>query len=60
MTGRQKKGIGFVASGILSALVGAIFLGTSVTPDWLGYVLSGVGLLANLFGVTVVTPNTEE
>ena len=59
MTGRKKKGIGYIISGAVFVAVGAVFMGTTVTPDWLALVVQGIGLVANLIGFTTVFPDTE-
>lgn len=59
MTDRKKRGIGFLISGVVFAVVGGIFLGTEVTPDWVGTVVGIVGLVANALGFVTVFPDTE-
>jgi len=60
MTDRKKKGVGFLVSGGLSIAAGIVFFVASATPDWLGIVIQGIGLIAGLLGITVVYPDTEE
>lgn len=59
MTARKKRGIGFLISGVVFAVVSGIFLGTEVTPDWVGTVVGIIGLVANALGFTTVFPDTE-
>lgn len=60
MTTRQKTGIGLVIGGVLALLVGGVFLGTEVTPEWVGFLVQGVGVIADLLGFKVVLPNTGD
>ena len=57
MDDRKKKGIGALASGVVSILIGVIFLVFDVTPDWLPTVLALVGAAANVLGFTLVYPD---
>jgi len=60
MTNRKKKGIGFLISGVVFAGVGVVFMATTVTPDWVGTVITLIGVVANALGFKTVFPDTEE
>lgn len=59
MTARKKRGIGLVISGVVTAVVGGIFIGTEATPEWVALVVQGVGMIAGLLGFTTVFPDTD-
>jgi len=59
MTDRKKKGIGFLITAGIFAIVGGVFIGTDATPEWTGMLIQGIGLIAGLFGFVVVYPDTE-
>ena len=60
MTPRKKKGIGFLVSAGLFALVGGIFVGVEVTPDWVTTVLGIVSAIATALGLVIVIPDTKD
>ena len=60
MTNRKKKGIGFLISGIVFAGVGIVFMSTAVTSDWVGTVITLIGVVANALGFKTVFPDVEE
>lgn len=59
MTARKKKGIGFLITAGIFAIVGGVFIGTDVTPEWVGLLTQGIGLIAGLLGFKIVSPDTE-
>ena len=59
MAPRKKKGIGYLISGGVFVGVGVVMVAFTATPDWLGIVVQGIGLIANLLGFTTVFPDTE-
>jgi len=60
MDTRKKKGIGYIISGTVFVAVGAVFVGLPATPDWVGVVVQGIGLIANLLGFTTVFPDVKD
>jgi hypothetical protein len=60
MTARQKKGVGFLISGLVFVLAGFVFIKFAQTPDWVSVLISAVGGAAGAVGVTLSLPSTTE
>ena len=59
MTARQKRGVGYIVSGVIFTVVGVVFIKTASTPDWVPLAVSVVGSIASVFGLQTVFPDTE-
>ena len=60
MDARKKKGIGFIVSGVATALVGAVLVTTTATPEWVTLALTIAGSVGSVLGFTFVFPDTTE
>lgn len=58
MTDRKKKGIGLLVSAAGFAVAGIVTLATGADPTWLPTVLSIVGAVAGIVGITVTLPGS--
>jgi hypothetical protein len=59
MTDRKRKGITLIITGVGTTVIGGVLLATTATPEWLGIGLAIAAQVANVFGFTVVFPDTE-
>jgi len=59
LTPRKKKGLGYLITGGLFVGIGGIFIGMETTPDFVSLIIQAVGMLAGLFGITVVFPDSD-
>lgn len=57
MNDRQKAGTGLIVSGGISIGLGAILLGTGVTPEWVPIVLNIIGFILPAIGLTANLPH---
>lgn len=57
MSDRKKKGLGFLISGIVFAVVGVLLLATTSSPVWLPTVIAAIGAVGNLVGLILVLPS---
>ena len=60
MTTRKKKGIGLIVTGVVSCIVGGVFLVFTATPVWVITGISVVSAVCNVLGLTFVAPDTKE
>jgi hypothetical protein len=60
MLTRKKKGIGLLIGGVGAIGGGLALLLTQSTPEWISLALQVMGVVANVFGFTVVYPDGEE
>jgi hypothetical protein len=54
---RQKKGLGFIVTGVLFLGVGIITLAFNVAPGWVPTVLTIVSAVAGVIGLSVTLPD---
>jgi hypothetical protein len=57
MTDRKKKGIAFLASGLVFCVVGIILMTTVQTPAWVSIGLQGLAAIGNVVGLALVLPS---
>jgi len=60
MTDRKKKGIGFLITGGLFAVVGLVLVIATETPDIIGTIISIAGMIGEALGFKIVYPDVEE
>jgi len=59
MSDRKKRGVAFLIGGIVTTIVGVVFLQTEITPEWVSIGIAIVGNIAEIFGFSVVMPDTD-
>jgi len=60
MTARKKKGLGFIVTGAVTAIVGGVLMATVSTPDWVSIALNLISAVAGVVGIVFVAPDTTE
>lgn len=60
MTERKRKGIGFIVTGVVTAVVGVILVTLTQTPEWVGVALSIITAICNVIGIAFVAPDPNK
>ena len=59
MSDRKKRGVAFLIGGVVTTIVGVVFLQTEITPEWISIAIGLIGQIAEVFGFSVVMPDAD-